>query len=72
MRLADRKTPLEFETSDEIHEAGQYREVVVEAHPTHAVVRLKGLRGGYEVSWSAVWAMAAKAAAEKARREKKR
>lgn len=69
--LNKRKSRLIFETCDIVRERGRYREVVVEAHPMCAHVRLKGMRSGFDIPWSAIWAMAAKAEAERIRREKK-
>jgi hypothetical protein len=70
--LRERKTKLVFESADDsIRERGKYRPVVIEAHPFHATVRLKGLRQGFDVPWSAIWSMGAKAEVERIRREKK-
>lgn len=60
-----------IETADTIYEQGAYRPVLVEAHPLHANVRLKGRRNSYDISWSAIWSVAVKAEAERVRREKK-
>jgi hypothetical protein len=69
--LTSRKTKLVIETSDTIREQGKYRPVLVEAHPLHATVRLKGMRSSYDIPWSAIWSMAVKAEAERVRRDKK-
>lgn len=69
--LQSKRTKTILETSDVIREAGEYRAVVIEAHPLHMTVRLKGLRHSYDISYGAVWSMAVKAEAERVRREKK-
>lgn len=60
-----------FESVDTVHEAGEYRKVVVEPHPLFARVRLKGMRSYYDVEWGAIWALGAKAEANRMRSEKK-
>lgn len=70
-KINERKTRLVIETSDTVREHGRYREVIVEAHPLHATVRLKGMRTAYTIDWASVWSMAVKAEAERVRREKK-
>lgn len=69
--LTERKSRLRIETSDTCRESGAYREVILEAHPFHAIVRLKGLRTSYEVSWSSIYSLAVKQAVDAERREKK-
>jgi hypothetical protein len=69
--LVGRKSKLAIETADTVYEQGAYRPVLVEAHPLHATVRLKGTRSSYDIPWGAVWSMAVKAEAERVRREKK-
>lgn len=71
-KIKERKTKLAIETADTIYEQGAHRPVLVEAHPLHATVRLKGTRSSYDISWSAVWSMAVKAEAERVRREKRK
>jgi hypothetical protein len=68
--LTARKTRLTFETASTVRERGRYREVVIEAEPAYAVVRLKGTRGRFLVAWDAVYGLAARQAAEQKRREK--
>jgi hypothetical protein len=68
--LAERKTRLVFETSDQVRERGAWRSVIVEAHPGYAVVRLKGLRGRFEICYGTVYQAAAHIAAERNRRER--
>ena len=69
--LAKRITKLQFTTSEEVHEKGQYRKLVIEAKPGFAVLRASGLRTAYTISWSAVWSMAVKAAVAAEKAEKK-
>lgn len=71
MRLTDRKTRLVFETADEIRERGKYRQVVIEAQPTHATIRLKGTHKRLLLSWAGIYQFAAKAEADRIRSEKK-
>lgn len=66
------KTAVVIETADTVYEQGAYRPVLVEAHPLHANVRLKGMRSSYDVPWSSIWAMGAKMEAERVRREKRK
>jgi len=68
--LLARKTRLTFETADTIRERGKLREVVVEAHPGYAVIRLKNTRKRFELSWGGMYQIAAKLEADNVRREK--
>ena len=70
-KLNERKTRLVFETADCYRERGKLRQVVIEANPLTATIRLKGTRTKFDLPWSAFYALAAKAAAEQVRREKK-
>jgi len=70
-RLASRKSRLLIETSDMVRERGKLREVILEPHPYTVVVRLKGMRQRYEVSYAGIYNLAARLAAEKARQERK-
>jgi hypothetical protein len=71
-RLDQRKSRLVFETSAVVKDgSGPYRAVVVEPKPLIAVVRLKGRRVAYEVSWEGVYHWAVKLAVAKAKAEKK-
>lgn len=69
--LTARKTKLVFETSGELRERGRYRNVIVEAHPSHVVLRLKGMHRTLSVTWEGIYALAAKCAADKLRAEKR-
>jgi hypothetical protein len=74
-KLEKRKTKLTFETADEMRERGRYRQVIVEAKPTFAVLRLKGTRKTVTITWAGIYnyatrlevehALALKAAAKK-------
>lgn len=65
MRIADRKTRLEFETDATV----QGRALVVSVYPHYIEVRQKGLRSGYAVTWEAVHDLGGKMAAAKAKAE---
>lgn len=66
-KLATAKTKLTFETADEQRERGRYRQVVVEAKPTHAILRLKGMRKTVTITWAGIWSYAVKLEVEHAR-----
>ena len=70
--LAQRKTRLVFETDDSIYERGHSRQVIVEAHPSYAVVRLKGTRKGYSICYAAIYHAAVRLAVEAERSVKAR
>lgn len=70
--LSARKRKLRFLTSAVIRHGGKAREVVIEAEPTFARVRLKGLRTSYAIGWDGLFWAAAKLAAEQRRREKRK
>ena len=67
MRIADRKTPLEFETDSTV----QGRALVVSVYPHYIEVRQKGLRSGFAVPWEALYECGGKLAAAKAAAEKR-
>jgi hypothetical protein len=69
--LEKRKSRLQIITSDVVRERGKLREVVLEAHPYFATVRLKGMRSSFEVSWAGIYNMAVRLEVEKKRAEKK-
>lgn len=68
--LQERRTRLTFETADSVRSRGAYRAVVIEAEPRTCIIRLKGTRKRYSVSWAAVHDFAAKQEADALRREK--
>jgi hypothetical protein len=70
-RLSKRKTRLVITTEDLVRERRKLREVVIEAHPHHAEVRLLGLRKSYAVTWSGIYSLAVKRAVEQERAAKK-
>lgn len=70
-KLSNRTTKLAFETDSRMHDAGRYREIVAEAKPSYLSVRLKGLHTSFDVSYAAIYCMAAKAHADKIRSEKR-
>ena len=53
-RLRQRKTQLAFITNATVRYRGKDRDIVIEALPDTAVVRLLGTRVKYEVSWRGV------------------
>ena len=69
-RLTERKTKLIFVSADVVRERGRLREVIIEAKPMHAEVRLAGMRTSFPISWSALYHAAGRIAAERARAEK--
>jgi hypothetical protein len=66
-RLAARKTKAQFEADTVV----RGRTLIIEATPYTAVLREKGRRQRYEVSWEAIYWLAAKIAADNKRRERK-
>lgn len=71
MRIADRVTRLVFETDDFVFDAGRQRQVVIEARPAYARVRLKGTRRSYAVPYSAVYQAAVRMEVDVARAVKR-
>ena len=79
--LSKRKTRCVLEFSDCVRERGKLRPVVFELSPYGVRVRLKGLRGSYEITPASVYTSAVlravaqkraeKLAAKKAKREAK-
>lgn len=69
-QLSERKTRLIFETADRVFERGQWRQVIVEAQPAQALIRLKGLHGVYAIDYASIYSLGAKRAAEFDRVEK--
>lgn len=70
--LDKRKTKLTFQTCDVVRERGRLREVVIQAEPYYARVRLAGTRTTFEISYAAIYQAAARIAAERKRAEKKK
>ena len=69
--LTQRRTRLTFETADCCRERGKLRQVVIDARPYLCLVRLKGMRLSFEISWAGIYIAAAKLAADKARSDRK-
>jgi hypothetical protein len=69
-RLEQRKSRLVFVTADMIRERRKLREVVIEAQPRYAQVRLAGLRKSYLISYAAIYSAAVKLAVRQERAEK--
>ncbi len=70
-RLSSRKTRLTFETNNEVRYRGKYRAVVLEAQPEVALVKLKGTRTAFPISYEAIYHVAAKLEAVRVHNEKK-
>ena len=70
--LSKRRTKLTFETNNEVRYRGKYRSVIVEAQPEMALLRLRGTRTAFPVSWEALYHLAAKLEAVRVREAKKK
>ena len=70
--LSKRKTKLSVEFADTIREQGKHREIIMELAPFCMRVRLKGLRGAYEISPASVYNLAVLKAVEAKKAEAKR
>lgn len=68
--LASAKTRTILETADIHRERGKWRQVIVEAHPHHAVLRLKGTRQSVSASWAGMYQHMMRLKADKLRSEK--
>ena len=71
MRVARRRTRLVFETDDFVFEGGRRHQVVIEARPAYAMVRLKRQRKAFAIPYSAVYHAAVRMQVEAERRAKK-
>lgn len=69
--LAKRKKPLTVTSADSVRECGKIREVVLDCQPHFALVRLKGTRTSFPISYAAIYHAAARIEAEKQHAEKK-
>jgi hypothetical protein len=69
--LSKRKRRLIVETADVVRERGRLREVVIEATPHVALIRLKGTRTVYPISYAAIYSQAVKLEVAKLQAEKK-
>ena len=69
--LQQRKTRLAVETSNEVRSRGRYRAIVLELQPQIMLVRLKGTRTAFPISYEAIYSAAAKLETARVRAEKK-
>lgn len=69
-KLASAKTRTIFETSGNLKERGRWRQIIIEAHPQHGLVRLKGTRRALLFSWEGLYIHCAKLEADRVRAEK--
>jgi hypothetical protein len=67
--LRQRKSRLAFITNSTARYRGKERAVIIEVFPEYATVRLLGTRTRYEVSWRAIFDLAAEI---RVRRERQR
>ena len=68
--LRERKRWLSFITNSTARYRGKERAIIIEGFPEHARVRLLGARTRYEVSWRAVFELAAEIHARRERQRK--
>ena len=69
--LRERKRRLSLITNSTARYRGKERAIVIEVFPEYAAVRLLGTRTRYEVSWRAVFDLAAKIHARRERQRKR-
>ena len=69
--LRSRKTRCIVMFDETIRERGKAREIVMELNPWTVKVRLKGLRGSYEIPAASIYNRAVAIAVERKRAEKK-
>ena len=68
--LRQRKRRLSFITNSTARYRGKDRAIIIEVFPEYATVRLLGTRTRYEVSWRAVFELAAEIHARRERQRK--
>ncbi len=69
--MTNTSKPIKRETFSSLRLKNRVRAIVIELHPTHIVVRLKGTRRScYSITYDAVFMAAAKLEADARRREK--
>jgi len=68
--LRELKRRLSFTTNSTARYRGKERAIVIEGFPEYAAVRLLGTRNRYEVSWRAVFELAAEIHARRERQRK--
>lgn len=69
--MTNPKSRLVIQTEETVFDGGEHREVILEVGLFTATVRLKGLKSSFEISWAAVYHLAAKMQVENERRNKK-
>ena len=69
--LRERKRRLSFITNSTARYRGKERAIVIEVFPEYAAVRLLGTRTRYEVSWRAIFDLAAEIRARRERQRKR-
>lgn len=62
--------PTRRETFTSVRERGQSRPIVITLNATHITIKLKGMRHAYTVTYSQVWTIGAKNAANQLREAK--
>lgn len=62
--------PVRRETLSITRDRGSFRPILIELHPTHAVIRLKGRRLRWTATYQQIMTIAAKNAAEEIRKER--
>ena len=68
--LRDRKSRLSYVTNSTARYRGKERAIVIEGFPEYAAVRLLGTRTRYEVSWRAIFDLAAEIRVRRERHRK--
>ncbi len=69
-KLATCRTRTIFETSATIHSRGKRRQIIICAEQYGGYVRLKGTKQRLDISWEAIYSLAAKLEASRIRAEK--
>ncbi len=62
--------PVRRETLSVFRDAGKFRNLMVELNTTYVVLRLKGKRYRYTITYDQMWKLGAQNAAEERRRQK--
>lgn len=70
--LSERKTQLVFEADDSVFHRGRHLNIIIEAHPRFAKVRLKGQQHYYTVPWSAIFDRAVQREVDRLQAEKRK
>ena len=69
-KLAERKTRLMVETDNAVYDRRRQREIVVELKPSYMILRLKGTRAAYIITYTSVLNQAIRNEAIRKRLEK--